>query len=91
MNCRERTITLKVDIDVSAGIVIVCTRIYGSVQREESLVRAEVNQVLGGHPVVQEKKYTQCAERVKNVINTYAARRGNMLGYLRSLAHNLSF
>ena len=62
-----------------------------SLQREESLVCAEVHQVLGGHPVVQKKKYAQCAERVKNVVNTYAARRANILGYLRAIAHNLSF
>ena len=31
-----------------------------SLQREESLVRAEVHQVLGGHPVVQKKVRTMC-------------------------------
>ena len=45
-----------------------------SLQREQSLVRAEVNQVLWGHPVVQKKKYKQCAERVKSVVDSYPAR-----------------
>ena len=62
-----------------------------SLKREESLVRAEIHQVLGGHPVTQKKKYAQCAARVKNIVDTYPVRRANMLGYLRSIAHNLSF
>ena len=60
-------------------------------QREENLVRAEVHQVLGGHPVIQKKKYQECAERVKRIVNNYPERRADMLGYLRAIAHNLSF
>ena len=62
-----------------------------SLQREESMVRAEINQVLGGHPVTQKKKYAQCAERVKNIVDAYPVRRADIMGYLRSIAHNLSF
>lgn len=62
-----------------------------SLQREENLVRAEVHQAVGGHPVTQKKKYAQSAERVKNIVNDYAARRANMLLYLRAIAHNLSY
>ena len=87
-NFHEQIIILKDGIEVLAEIVIACTQTYGN---EESLVRAEVNQVLGGHPVVQEKKYKQCAERVKRVVDSYPARRQDMLGYLRAIAYNLSF
>ena len=61
-----------------------------SLQREESMVRAEIAQVLGGHPVTQKKKYADCAMRVKNIVIAYPVRRANMLD-LRSIAHNLSF
>ena len=46
----------------------------------DGLLRAEVNQVLGGHPVVQKKKYNQCAERIKNVVDSYPARQQDMIG-----------
>ena len=62
-----------------------------SLRREENLVRAEINQVLGGHAVTQKKKYAQCAARVKHIVVTYPARRVDMLRYLRSIAYNLSF
>ena len=55
-------------------------------QCEESLVRAEIHQVLGGHPVPQQKKYAQCAERVKRIVAS-----ADMLGYARVIAHNISF
>ena len=60
-------------------------------QREEGLVRAEINQVLGGHPVQQKKKYADCAARVKRIVDSYPARRADMLGFVRAIAHNLSF
>ncbi len=62
-----------------------------SLQREESLVRAEIHQLLGGHQVVQKRKYAQCAERVRNIVNDYPVRRANILNYLESIAHNLAF
>ena len=62
-----------------------------SLRREESVVRAEVAQLLGGHPHTQKKKYADCAARIKNIVTAYPARRADIIGYLRSIAHNLSF
>ena len=45
----------------------------------------------GGFLYVYKKELANGAESVKNVVNTYAARRANMLGYLRAIAYNLSF
>ena len=60
-------------------------------QRAEVAARTDLHQVLGGHPVVPKKKYADCAARVKNVVDNYPARRADVLGYLRSIAWNLSF
>ena len=62
-----------------------------SLKREESLVRAELAQVLGGHPVTQKRKYADCAMRIKNIVTAYPVRRADIIRYLRSIAHNLSF
>ena len=62
-----------------------------SLRREESVVRAEVAQLLGGHPHTQKKKYADCATRIKNIVMAYPVRQVNILHYLRSIAHYLSF
>ena len=62
-----------------------------SLQREESIVRAEVAQLLGGHPVTQKKKYLNSAIRIKNIVTAYPVRRADIIRYLRSIAYSLSF
>ena len=54
-------------------------------------VRAEVHQLLGGHPVMQKRQHAQCVEGVRNIVNDYPVRRANILNYLESIAHNPSF
>ena len=44
--------------------------------REESLIRAEIQQVLGGHPHPRTRNYDQCSERVKNIVNDYQNKTG---------------
>ena len=62
-----------------------------SLKREESVVRAEIAQVFGGHPVTQAKKYADCAQRIKNIVTAYPARRVDIIRYLRSISMNLSY
>ena len=59
-------------------------KLLRSFQREENLVRAEINQVIGGHPVVQKQTYADCAARVLNIVEDYPQRRGNIITYFRS-------
>ena len=54
-------------------------------------MRAEINQVIGGHPVVQKRTYADCAARVLNIVEDYPQRRGNIITYLEAIAYNLSF
>jgi hypothetical protein len=46
-------------------------KLLRSFQREENLVRAEIHQVFGGHPVVQKQTYADCAARVLNIVEDY--------------------
>ena len=39
-----------------------------SLQQEETIVRAEVAQLLGGHPVTQKEKYRNSTIRIKNIV-----------------------
>ena len=66
-------------------------KLLKSFKREESLVRAEIFQLIGGHPVVQKRKYAECAARVLNIVEDYPQRRGNVINYLEAIAYNLSF
>ena len=54
-------------------------------------MRAEVFQVIGGHPVIQKRTYADCAARVLNIVEDYPQRRGNIIAYLEAIAYNLSF
>ena len=97
MNCRERTTILKDElkdelkdgIDVSAEIVIACTQTYGnlSVVFKERKVWYVLKSIKYSVDILwcRKKKYAQCVERVKNVVNTYAARRANMLAESHSV------
>ena len=60
-------------------------------KREESTVRAEVAQLLGGHPFTQQRKYADCTMRIKNIVTAYPVRRVDIIRYLRSISYNLSF
>ena len=95
MSYHEKITNLKVGIGVSAGTVTASIptiwKLIQAFQREESLIHAEIHQVLGGHPVPQQKKYAQCAVRVKHIVASYPARRTDMLGCARVIAHNISF
>ena len=47
-------------------------KLLRSFQREENLVRAEINQVFGGHLVVQKQTHADCAARVLNIVEDYS-------------------
>ena len=73
-------------------------KLLRSCQREESLVRAEIFQVIGGHPVVQKRNYADSAARVLNVVEDYPQRRQDIhfplhfpISYLEALTYNLSY
>ena len=53
-------------------------KLLKSFKREESLVRAEIFQLIGGHPVVQKRKYADCAARVLNIVEDYPQRLGTL-------------
>ena len=57
---------------------------------DESLVRAEIAQVLGGYPAPpQRRRYADSAVRILNIVRDYNSR--PLLGYLRAIANNLQF
>ena len=59
-------------------------------KREESLVKAEIAQVLGGHPAPpQRRRNADSAARILNIVRDYDNR--PFLGYLRAIANNLQF
>ena len=59
-------------------------------QREDSL-RAEIFQLIGGHPVVQKRAYADSAARVFNIVEDYPQRHGNIITYLEAIAYSLSY
>ena len=42
-----------------------------ALKREEGFIRADLHQVLGGHPVTHKKKYVDCAQRIKNIVDNH--------------------
>ena len=65
-------------------------KLVKSFQREEGLVRAEINQYLGGHQVQENQQYVNRAERVLRIVEDYPVRRNNLLDeYLEQIALNL--
>ena len=59
-------------------------------KREESLVRTEIAQAVGGHPApAQRRKYADSAQRILAIVNDYNNRQ--LLDYLRAIANNLQY
>ena len=73
--------------------VDVRTQIYGSsLTNEESLIHAEIQQALGGHAALPQKRvYADSAARVRNIMIDYPNPRRNVLHYLRSTSYNIGF
>ena len=59
-------------------------------QSEESLIHAEIQQILGGHPAPPQKR-ADSATRVRNITMDYPNRRQHILHYLRSISYNIGF
>ena len=61
-------------------------------KNEESLIHAEYQQALGGHPApAQKRTYADSAARVLNVVNGYQIRRPDILGYMRAISRNIKY
>ena len=61
-------------------------------QNEESLIHAEIQQALGGHAALPQKRvYADSAVRVRNIMTGYPNRQRNVLYYLRSTSYNIGF
>ena len=59
-------------------------------KREESLVRTEIAQAVGGHLApAQRRRYADSAQRILRIVNDYNNR--PMLDYLRAIANNLQY
>ena len=59
-------------------------------KREESLVRTEIAQAVGGHLApAQRRRYADSAQRILRIVNDYNNR--PMLNYLRAIANNLQY
>ena len=61
-------------------------------QNQGSLIHAEIQQALGGHAALPQKRvYADSAARVRNIMIDYPNRRRNVLHYLRSTSYNIGF
>ena len=59
-------------------------------KREESLVRTQIAQDVGGHPApAQRRRYADSAQRILAIVNDYNNRQ--LLDYLRAIANNLQY
>ena len=59
-------------------------------QNEGSLIHAEIQQALGGHAALPQKRvYADSAARVRNIMIEYPNRRRNVLHYLRFTSYNI--
>lgn len=62
-----------------------------ALQREQSLNELKIEQYVSGEePPRSQKRYRDCADRIKRLVSNFDIQ-GDIVGYLRGIAHNFNF
>jgi hypothetical protein len=63
----------------------------GALKWEQTLTEAAYEQGIAGEQIAASQCYKKCAERLRNLVQQFVPGVTDVIGYLRGIAHNLSY